>query len=133
MVDKKDNSNETELKGINTITTALVEDEVYMWASEILAKSPREDLQFKEFYKLKEEFGNKKPELETIVSKDETCKTLWNQWDRIYLEDEVLYRTPWQIDEHEEPGKQIIVPIKLRNSLMEMAHTGMTGGHLGFE
>ena len=104
-----------------------------MWASEVLAKAQREDLQLKEFYKLKEEFGNERPALEQIVGKDETCKTLWNQWDRIYLQDEVLYRIPWQINEHEEPRKQIIVPMKLRNSLIEMVHTGMTKGHLGFE
>ena len=133
MCDNEDESYATEVKEINTITTVPVADEVDMWASEVLAKAQREDLQLEEFYKLKEEFGNKRPELEQIVGKDETCKTLWNQWDRIYLQDEVLYQTPWQINEHEEPGEQIIVPMKLRSSLLEMVHTGMTGGHLGFE
>ena len=47
--------------------------------------------------------------------------------------DVVLYHAPWQINVHAKPGKQIIVPMKLRNSLMELAHTGMTGGHLEFE
>ena len=133
MCDKEVESDETKVKGINTITTAPVVDEVDMWASEVLATAQREDMQLKEFYKLKEEFGKERPALEQIEGKDETCKTLWNQWDRIYLQDEVLYRIPWQINEHEEPRKQIIVPMKLRNSLIEMVHTGMTGGHLRFE
>ena len=50
----KDGSYVTEVKGINTVTTAPVVDEVDMWASEVLAKTQREDLQLKEFYKLKE-------------------------------------------------------------------------------
>ena len=133
MYDGEDDLNETEVKGINTITTAPVADEVDMWASEILAKSQKEDLQLKKFYELEVECGNEKPELDRMVGNDETCKTSWNQWERIYLQDAILYRVPWQINEHEEPGKQIIVPTKLRNSLMEMAHTGMTRGHLGFE
>ena len=133
MIDNEDDANKAEVTSINTIVTALAVDEVDIWANEILAKSQKEDLQLKEFYKLKEEFGDKKPALESIVGKDETCKTLWNQWDRIYLQDAVLYRAPLQINDHEESGKQILVPMKLRNTLMEMTHTGMTGGHLEFE
>ena len=56
MCDKEVESNETEIQGINTITTAPVVDEVDMWASEVLATAQREDLQLKEFYELKEEF-----------------------------------------------------------------------------
>ena len=79
MCDKEVESDETEVKGINTITIAPAVDKVDMWASEVLATAQREDMQLKEFYKLKEEFGKERPALEQIVGKDETCKTLWNQ------------------------------------------------------
>ena len=84
MINGEDDLNEVEVKGIKAVTTALAVDEVDIRASEILAKSQRKDLHLKEFYKLKEEFGNEKPELERIMGKEET---LWNQWDQIFLQD----------------------------------------------
>ena len=65
-----------EQKESTPSTTAPVVDEVDMWASEVLAEAQREDLQLKDFYKLKEEFGNERPALEQVVGKNETCKTL---------------------------------------------------------
>ena len=132
-VNDGEESDEVSVKDIRTVKATPNTNEVDGWASEVLAKAQREDLQLKEFHKLKEEFGNEKPDIDRMIGKDEACKTLLNQWDRIYLQDAVLYRAPWQINEYDEPAKQIIVPTKLRDALMEMAHTGMTGCHLGFE
>ena len=48
------------------------------------------------------------------------------------MQDGVLYRIPITINEQDKT-QQIILPTKLRRLFLETVHTGMTGGHLGFE
>ena len=48
------------------------------------------------------------------------------------IQDDVLYRKPLTINEQDKV-QQIILLTKLRVLFLETVHTGMTGGHLGFE
>lgn len=65
------------------------------------------------------------PELEEILEEDEASKTLWHQRHQLKLLDGVLYR------ERNDGTRQLVVPKKLRYDFTRLAHSGMTGGHLG--
>ena len=69
--------------------------------------------------------GAEAPDLVEILSESETVKVCWFQKDRLCLREEVIYRrTPEGVD-------QVVVPRSKREEFMRLAHTGLTGGHLG--
>ena len=71
------------------------------------------------------EAGAEVPSLQDILTESETVKVYWYQRDALYLKDDVLHRrTP-------EGVEQVLVPRALREKFMRLAHTGVTGGHLG--
>src|SRR5678815_497292 len=71
------------------------------------------------------EEGSQAPDLVDILRENEAVKVYWHQKDRLYLCEEVMYRkTPDGIE-------QLLVPKAMRENYMRLAHTGITGGHLG--
>lgn len=55
----------------------------------------------------------------------EAVKVYWQQRDRLYLRGEIVYRkTPDGVE-------QLLVLKALREKFLELAHNGITGGHLG--
>ena len=71
------------------------------------------------------EVGTQAPALVDILRENEAVKVYWHQRDRLYLYEEVIYRkTPDGVE-------QLVVPRAMRDQYMRLAHTGMTGGHLG--
>jgi hypothetical protein len=69
---------------------------------------------------------------EDVVGLDKVTKGLWRQWDRLCVVDGVLYRK-WVTEDGLSSRWQLIPPASIRERLMEIAHTGMTGGHLGLK
>ena len=57
-------------------------------------------------------------------------KNLWGQWERISKVDGVLYRK-WLSPDGLYSRWQMIPPRSIQENIIRMAHTGMTGGHLG--
>ena len=58
------------------------------------------------------------------------AKRLYYEWNRLYLRDGIMYRRfedPEGIQDH----WQLIVPYQYRREVIERAHGGMTGGHMG--
>ena len=49
------------------------------------------------------------------------------------MQDGVMYKKAYSIQERGPVVKQLIVPRVLRLQVMKMAHEGMTGGHMGYE
>ena len=49
-------------------------------------------LDIETFYRLKEEYGEQKPEWSKVQGLDETTKTFWNAWEETTMKNEVLYR-----------------------------------------
>jgi transposase InsO family protein len=69
--------------------------------------------------------GAEAPDLVNILYEDETVKTYWHQKDQLYVRDGVMHRrTPDNME-------QVLVPRASREEFLRLAHTGMTGGHLG--
>ena len=67
-----------------------------------------------------------------VVGLDRITKNLWNQWDRISAVDGVLYRK-WTTIDGLNSRWQLIPPKSIQTRLIQIAHTGMTGGHLGIK
>jgi len=71
-----------------------------------------------------------RPTWDQIASESPITKALWQQWDRLLVRDNVLYR---QFDPLN--GKpivwQLIIPYKLRRQFFQAVHEGITGGHMG--
>jgi transposase InsO family protein len=65
------------------------------------------------------------PSLQEILLEEEAVKVYWHQRDSLYLKDDAIYRrTPDEVE-------QVLVPKDLREDYLRLAHTGVTGGHLG--
>jgi transposase InsO family protein/predicted aspartyl protease len=64
-----------------------------------------------------------------VALKSDDTKTIWNMWPRLALRDGALKRRFEEVDGTQERW-QIILPKVFRKEFMEIAHTGMTGGHL---
>src|SRR6218665_44187 len=65
------------------------------------------------------------PTLAEILQEEEAIRIYWHQRDQLHLRDDVLFR---QMIGGEE---QVLVPASLRDSYIALAHTSVTGGHLG--
>ena len=107
------------------------EDQEDEWASPGMATKQKEDLEIKTFYSWKES-QESPPTSDVLTRFDEKTKIYARQWDRIQLRNGVLYRR------FENPDGtikywQLIPPIKDRERLIRLCHTGVTGGHLGFD
>ena len=67
-----------------------------------------------------------------VVGLDKVTKNMWNQWERICAVDGVLYRK-WVSNDGLHQRWQLVPPKSIQDQLMTMAHTGMTGGHMGIK
>ena len=102
-----------------------------LWAAESVKRMQKEDLALGEFYELKIKAKDQKPAWTDVQGLSETSKTLWNMWEDIMLMEGVLYRRSFNKTNLTESW-QMIAPAALKLKIVELCHTGMTGGHLGF-
>ena len=107
-----DDEDEVEVNGVQAIRVN-IENKEEEWTNEFIAEAQKQDQNLGEFYVLKKEYKEVKPEFSEIEGKGEVCKTLWNQWNKIVMRDDVLYRTPLT-NNGEDRAQQIILPPKLR-------------------
>src|SRR5208282_3763208 len=57
-------------------------------------------------------------------------KTLWSQWDRLELKDEVMYRVFFEVSAG-TTVRQVIVPRALRDEFIMIVHSGVGVSHIG--
>lgn len=74
--------------------------------------------------------GDEKPPWDEVAIHSSATKTLWHQWPRLEVRGGVLYRKFYSANGCLE-SLQLVVPFKFRGQFIELAHTNMTGGHLG--
>ena len=63
--------------------------------------------------------------MRNILYESAHVKTYWHQRDGLYLRDGVMYR------KKPDGAEQVLMPKALREEFLKLAHTGVTGGHLG--
>lgn len=72
-----------------------------------------------------------RPEWSNISSGTFALKTLWRHWDRLELDNGVLYRR-WYTDD-KDSNLQLVVPSKLKTDVIKNHHDIPSAGHLGHE
>ena len=70
------------------------------------------------------------PPWDSVTLKSSGTKTLWRMWSRLSIRDNILKRRFEEVDGCNERW-QIVLPGVYRSEFMQIAHGGMTGGHLG--
>lgn len=73
---------------------------------------------------------NLRPPWEEISQMNNSIKTYWSQWNRLVLENGVLYRQ-WTRDNTGEQILHLVLPDSLRDMVLKMLHDDPTAGHLG--
>jgi len=99
------------------------------WTWDGLKSAQRTDGDISVILKLKED-STSKPAWSTVALESKDVKTLWNQWHRLSIRDGLLKRR-FESPEGNEENWQVIWPKESRGQFLEIAHSGMTGGHLG--
>jgi transposase InsO family protein/predicted aspartyl protease len=71
-----------------------------------------------------------RPPYSRVAHLPSASKSLWYQWERMYLDDGLVYRH-WESPDGRASRGQLLVPASLRNDFVGLVHHCMTGGHLG--
>ena len=71
-----------------------------------------------------------RPEYKEIAEGSYFLKSLWNQWPRLQLEEDILVRK-WEVVGTDIILWQAIVPLKKRRLVLEYSHDIKASGHLG--
>lgn len=57
-------------------------------------------------------------------------KSLWAQWSRLVLKNELLCRM-WEVEESNNTTYQIVMPLSQRRVILQHIHDSNTSGHIG--
>jgi transposase InsO family protein len=71
-----------------------------------------------------------RPKWKDVANQSELLKTYWLYWDEYEIHEDTLYRI--HDDGRGDHLHQLLVPRGMRNSLFELVHSHVTGGHLGY-
>ena len=105
------------------------EGETRAWSQEELRAAQQDSSDLKPILQWKEA-GNTKPLWQTVAPCSEATKAYWMQWESLQLKDGVLYRL-WETPAGDKVVNQLIIPKKLRCSVLQQLHCSRTAGHLG--
>src|ERR1043165_4648471 len=99
------------------------------WRREELARLSKEDPDLG-FVIQCLEAGPNPPEKNVVAPMSKTVKALIAPWKCLELKEGVLYRL-WENSKHTAARRQLVPPAQLRAQIVEAAHSGMGGSHLG--
>jgi len=99
------------------------------WSAEGLREAQRRDKNVAVILHLFED-ATEQPPWDAVEIKSPEVKTLWGMWPRLSLVDGLLKRRFESADGLSSTW-QVVLPAELRSKFIEIAHGGMTGGHLG--
>lgn len=71
-----------------------------------------------------------RPKWEVKSNMNSKIKTYWSQWDRIVIENDILYRK-WFHIKTSDVSLQLVLPDKHVTQVLTMLHSDPTSGHLG--
>ena len=115
---------------VDTSTTSDEKDELLpLSPSERLYSEQRNDPVISRVISLKERHTDCRPSWEVVSSENPVLKQYWSQWDRLYLHDNILYRSWYTNDGQVLP--QIVLPRSLHSEVMTLLHDNVSAGHLG--
>jgi len=118
-------------KNLQTIISVSVGDgpaDRIGWTAEELTTAQRQDTKISHIIRLMDN-DPAKPAWKEMELQSSDVKSLWHEWERLGLRNNVLCRKWISIDNSPDQW-QVVLPRSHRKELIRMAHTGMTG-HLG--
>ena len=100
------------------------------WAQEEIKDLQQKDPVISEILLMKEE-RNDPPDKEALIDKDHELKILCGQWDKLEVQDEILYRRWTPMNTSELEHLQIVAPLSLRKEILHLLHSHKSAAHLG--
>ncbi|MCG7879813.1 MAG: RNase H-like domain-containing protein, partial [Candidatus Thiodiazotropha endolucinida] len=73
-----------------------------------------------------------RPDSKDIMDRSYFLKSLWSQWERLAMRDNLLVRR-WDILETDQINWQVVVPLKQRRTILNFSHDVKSSGHLGIK
>jgi transposase InsO family protein len=105
-------------------------DPCVSWSFEELIQAQKDDKEINCIIQWFEE-STEPPDWDKVTMKSACVKTLWSMWPRLRIQDGILKRRFEDVNGKDE-NWQIILPRVYRIEFMRIAHSGMTGGHMGY-
>ena len=99
------------------------------WSVEKLVQTQASDLDLAPLVSIGFPLGERPP-YSVVAHLSSASKSLWYQWERMYVSNGLIYRR-WESPDGLSVHGQLYVPRCLREELLRLVHSGMTGGHLG--
>ena len=99
------------------------------WTKEEIIRAQMEDEELNFIISLMK-VNRERPGWKEVELKSTAVKSIWHEWERLEVKGDVLCRK-WTPIQGTTNVWQIIIPRKFRAELIRLAHTGLTGGHLG--
>lgn len=100
-----------------------------VWSHEQLQQEQRSDPAIG-FILTNKEQGKERPPEMAVSSSGPTFRSLWAQWNRLELEQGLLYRY-WEQVTTGDTTKQLVVPRTRVEEILQALHNGTGGGHFG--
>jgi len=113
----------------NNITNVAENDVTINWSSIEIMLEQVQDLDIGFLITLMDKYPGKPP-WKVVEGQSNDVKTLWNEWDRLAIRNDVLCRKFESIDGLRVTW-QIVLPRTLRKEFINVIHGGTFGGHTG--
>ena len=98
------------------------------WSSDDIKEQQTADVSLQVIMNSLEQ-SDSRPNWSTVSGVSSVAKTLWRMWDRLSLQEGILFRT-WHNDNNTS-FKQIIVPVQCRKDVFNLCHNIPSAAHLG--
>jgi len=102
-----------------------------IWSPETLRDATSRDVELNPIYNLLSSY-TECPERDRLAHLDDITKTYCADWKQLKLEQGLIYRR-WHDKTKDAMIWQLIPPTVYRQSIFNVAHNSMSGGHLGFQ
>ena len=74
----------------------------------------------------------RKPEYKDITNEGYFLRSLWSQWNRLFVKNGILYRE-WKVVGTDLSQFQVVIPLKERRTVLRYCHDHKSSGHLGMK
>ena len=125
---ESDVNNEVDQSGGVDEVSSEAED-MLSWTVEEIREGQRRDNDISYVIVLMEK-NEEKPMWKEVELQSSEVKSLYNEWERLTICEGILFRK-WQSVDGSSHRRQVVLPREYRVKFVQMAHGGMTGGHLG--
>ena len=119
----------TDVESPGNINICVIQNAPKDFSTSCLASAQKNDTEIGPIYAAMMQSGEK-PGWETLLPASEQTKIYWTQWEFLTMRDDVLHRQ--HVNKFGTADVlQLVAPAGYRNEILQLAHAGFTGGHMG--